>query len=504
MMLTASCTNSVQDVKTLVISKITCQVGEKVEIKVRNLQDGETVTFSTQSDSIYIENGYVEGMLAGQTVTVNATSSKGGMGSFTVTVEEDNYSSYRTEESTEGWFDPVSIDKIQNLRQDFPMGIDISTLYEVESFGGKFYNQNGVRQNVYQILKNSGINYVRIRLWNDPYNTFIKNGETVRVPYGGGICDFDRVKSMARSAKIAGLKVLLDFHYSDFWAHPGQQVIPKAWKDLATPQDIADELYDYTFNIIKELDLAGAKPDMVQIGNEITSGMILQYSSGTNQILTGDNPYYISERSSLKSAIRGAYSGSSTNFIGYVRSGNNAVKDYDSKILTMIHLAKGMSGTDYIKDFYHLFDDVNYDVIGLSYYPYYHGSISNLNNAVSMLSQEFSDKLITIVEISYGFTFAPHANANNIFFNTTQSGNARPVYGYEVSPQGQADLLRDSINALSSVSQGYGIFYWEGCWIPVAGVGWADSNSKNSWANQALFSYDGKALPSLEVFKLIR
>ncbi|HEY8419332.1 MAG TPA: glycosyl hydrolase 53 family protein [Clostridia bacterium] len=480
-----------KDAKTLIIRKITCSVGERVQIRVLNLEEGETVSFSYDSDAIYIEDGFVEGMLAGQTVQVSATSSKGGRGSFTVEVEEDNYSPTFDQSS---WFNEINIDKVQNLRQDFPLGIDISTLYEVLDKGGKFYNHEGLRQNVYQILKNNGVNYVRLRLWNDPYKTVTQNGQEVKIPYGGGICDLPRILEIARSAKKAGLKVLLDFHYSDFWADPSKQVIPKAWLNYTTSDQIAQAIYDFTYQTIETLDKAGAKPDMVQIGNEITPGMIIHAPGANEYIVENSQP-------ALSSAIRGSYSGASVNLKKYIKAGNDAVKDYDSDILTVIHLAKGMSGTDFIKEFFHTFDSIDYDVIGLSYYPYWHGTVSQLGNTVRALAQEFPTKLISIVEISYGFTYASHPNANNIF---SPSGNAKPVSGYSVNPQGQADLLVDVISTLSAVSQGYGIFYWEGCWIPVSGVGWAEAGTKNSWANQALFSYDGKALPSLRVFKDIK
>jgi len=500
MLLTVSCAdNLARETKKLIIRKVACEVGERVKINVLNLEQGETVSYSYDSDAIYIEDGYVEGMLAGQAVQVNAESSKGGKGSFTVVVEEDYYSPIHDQEN---WFEPINIDKIDNLRPDFPLGIDISTLYEVLIKGGKFYNQDGIRQNVYQILKDNGVNYVRIRLWNDPYNTFEQDGQSIKVPYGGGICDLPRVLEMAKSAKRVGLKILLDLHYSDFWAHPGQQVIPKAWKDYTTVEQISKAIYDFTYETIQTLDLAGAKPDMAQIGNEITSGMILQYPGGVNQELTGDVPYYISESEELPSNISGSYLDARDNLIKYVKAGNTAVKDYDPSILTMIHLAKGMAGAEFIKNFFNTFDSVDYDIIGLSYYPYHHGSINQLSSTIKELESEFPDKLITIAEISYGFTFKSHANAANLFSDA--SSGERPMYGYVVSPQGQADLLVDVISALAQVSQGYGIFYWEGCWIPVAGVGWADAASKNSWANQALFSYDGKALPSLGIFKAIQ
>jgi len=239
---------------------------------------------------------------------------------------------------------------------------------------------------------------------------------------------------------------------------------------------------------------------MVQLGNEITNGMFTSYPRGTNTSLTGDNPYYISQRSSISSAISAP--NGSANLHLYMGAALDAVQTIDPDIFTMIHIAKGMTGIDYIKNYYRQFDDLDYDIIGLSGYSYYHfqNGLTTLQNCLNAVSAEFPTKKITIAETAYGYTYAPHAWASNIF---SRSGG-QALSGYEVSVQGQATLIRDIIAAVASLDNGYGVFYWEGAWLPVQGAGWADRNSKCSWANQTFFSYDGATLPSLDLFTQIK
>lgn len=337
--------------------------------------------------------------------------------------------------------------------------------------------------------------------WADPYN---RTAEGNPIPYGGGICDLPRVVAMACDAKRAGLKVLLNLHYSDFWAHPGQQVIPKEWAGVKTEEEMSAAVQGYTVKVLKTMDEAGALPDMVQIGNETSTGMLLNLPGKDSPGLTGGNPGYISGKTDLSSDIAGTDSG---NFVKYVKAANEAIKEYNSEILTAVHYAPTHGHFDVTSfNFFKSLKDENidFDVIGLSYYLYYHGEIEAFKKDVKKLSETFPDKMISIFETSYGYTDALDADAGNVFWSmNTQSGTARAVYGYEVSPQGQANVIHDQLSALYEAvgDRCGGIFYWAGCWTPVSGVGWGDADTKNSWSNQALFSYEGKALPSLSVFQ---
>jgi arabinogalactan endo-1,4-beta-galactosidase len=481
----------------LIINNIEVEVDEKVKIDVVT-GTKEKIEYSFEGDAIAIYDGMVRGMVAGEEVVVHARTKK-HEGSFTVTVTGDNYPGYGSVEENEGWYEEISVEKVMGLDADFPMGIDVSTIQENLRHGAKYYDKNGKRVSVYKIMKDAGVNYLRLRLWNEPYQY---NSKNEKLYYGGGICDFDTIKEIAVDAKNLGFKLLLNFHYSDFWADPSYQIIPKAWSEIKTASEMAEAIYDYTYQVVSELCDLGACPDMVQIGNEITSGMLTQ-KGGTDDgtFNAGGYAKYVSERTSAIGAVKAAYSGRGAkydaNLVSYVKAGVDAVKVVDPSILTMIQLAKGMSATDFMKTFFHTFDAINYDVIGLSYYPRWHGTISQLTNALQVLSAEFPNKKICVVETSYAYTYASNVNALNSF-------NAEyAIDGYEVSVQGQADFLRDVINAVAGIENGYGIFVWEGAWIPVAGVGWASSKTLNSWANQALFGYGGKMLPSLEVFSRV-
>ena len=151
---------------------------------------------------------------------------------------------------------------------NFINGADISILDEMEQ-SGAIYKINGKQQDPLTILKNNGVNYVRLRLWVDPYDA---NGNA----YGAGTNDLNRTLKLAKRAKNKGLKVLLDFHYSDFWVDPGKQNLPKAWQNQSFEQ-LNSSVYSYTADVLNQMKSQGIYPDMVQIGNELNSGMLWPY-----------------------------------------------------------------------------------------------------------------------------------------------------------------------------------------------------------------------------------
>jgi len=484
----------------VIINNYEVNVEHPLEIEPIFTGTVEPVTYAYEGDDIRIDNGFIYGLLSNTTTEVTATTSSNLTTTFSVTVEEDNYVSTVAAEASEGWLNPITVDPIAALanNETFPLGIDISMVKQIYDQGGQFYNDEGHAESVYRILKEHGVNYIRLRLWNDPYNHI----DDTLVPYGGGICDLATDIAMAKGAKDAGLKLLLDFHFSDFWADPGKQVIPKAWKDLTSSVAVASALQAYVTETLTAFQEAGALPDMVQLGNETTSGLFTTYPGGTNDHLTGDNPYYISQRTSISSVISGP--NGSANLVTYMSAALDGVHAVSEDILTMIHIAKGMTGTAFIANYYHQFDALDYDIIGLSGYSYYHfpGGLTTLHDCLSFVSNEFPTKKITIAETAYAFTYAADANASNIFSRTNETVSA--LSGYDVTVQGQADLIRDITNEVASIPNGFGVFYWEGAWLPVAGAGWADLNSKCSWANQSFFTYDGKALPSLDLYTGIK
>lgn len=467
------------------------------------------LTFDYANDYIYFTGDYasgfyVEGALAGTTTSVTATTANGISTTFNVTVASENHSRYYDDSS---WTNNINVTKISNINEDFVRGIDISEVYENSAKGAKYYNTSGVRQDVYQILKNNGVTHARIRLWNDPYLA----GSSTQ-SYGGGICDLPRVITMAKGASRAGLKILLDFHYSDFWAHPDQQVVPKAWKDFTTVAQFEAAFKSYSKAVMQSLLDEGVSVDIAQVGNEISSGLVNQIPSTTGAstaVTSNDKPNYIQNMTWLPwaSNIVGIpwddYTNGLTNLRKYVIAAISGIKEVSQATKIALHLAYDFKLTKtWARDFFVRYfgsdSGVNYDIVGLSYYPMYHGSLTNLTDSLTNIKNNgiLANKRVMILENSYGFT-----TQNNPYLNNQFSA----LSGYATSIQGQANEIRDVMNALVSIfgANSTGMFMWAGCWTPVSGVGWAGSGTVNTWANQAMFSYDGRALPSLEVFNRV-
>jgi arabinogalactan endo-1,4-beta-galactosidase len=269
---------------------------------------------------------------------------------------------------------------------------------------------------------------------------------------------------MASRIKAQGMKLLIDFHYSDSWADPGKQVKPAAWNSLSFTQ-LRDALYNHTFDITSSLANQGTPADMVQIGNEINPGMLLPSGSTSNW----------------------------ANLATLLTAGANAAKAANASTRIMLHLAEG--GNNSL--FRWWFDNatsrgVPFDVIGASYYPYWHGPLSGLQANLNDMAARYN-KDIVVVETAYGFTLAQDDSEPNIFNASLQQAG-----GFPASTQGQADALRAVINVVRNVPnrRGIGFFYWEPAWTARAGAGWdpTNPNSGNGWENQALFDYNDRAL----------
>ncbi|QLK60710.1 cellulase family glycosylhydrolase [Enterobacteriaceae bacterium Kacie_13] len=373
----------------------------------------------------------------------------------------------------------VSIKKVANVPADFIKGADISTLIDVEKHGGKFFDENHKQQDAIVILKQNGFNYVRLRLWVDPKDAAGK-------PYGGGNNDLATTLELAKRAKAQGFKILLDFHYSDFWTDPGKQFRPKSWAKMDYPQ-LKTAIHDYSRDVIAQFRQQGVVPDMVQVGNEMNGGIL--WPEGKSWGEGGG------EFDRLAGLLNAAISG--------VRADE---KD-PSKIKIMLHLAEGTKNDT----FRWWFDEINqrnvpYDVIGLSFYTYWNGPISALQTNMDDISKRYNKDVI-VVEVAYGYS-TKNCDAAENSFNEKEAKDG----GYPGTVQGQADFLSDMIKSLVAVpgNRGKGLFYWEPTWIPVNGAGWATSagmtyindhwKEGNARENQALFSCEGQVLPSIKVF----
>lgn len=494
-----SVSSSSSSYSSLIPNDVECHVYDYVPLP--SLDGAITYSYEGQNIEIDEKNHSVCGTLA-DTATLLLMDNGSKKILVNVKVLNRPYSSkHSASELSEGWFNDVSVSPIEGINPSFASGIDVSSSKELYDAGQKFYNASGVEESLFRILKDSGVNWARLRLWNDPYNHNFLDKDGNPTPYGGGVCDLPDVIWMAREAKRFGLQVYLDFHFSDFWADPSNQVIPKAWSGAATADELAGDVSTYVTSTLEAMKEAEALPNLVSLGNETIAGMFLSLPGADYTTYSNGNPGYIANKTTAPATLAGKIG--SANLVKYLKAGVDAVKAVDPTILTMIHMAKGLSAKDYIKSIYDGFSSINYDIIGLSGYSYWHFStMSVLKSAMEYLSAAFPSKKICLAETSYGFTYEEDVRCQNSF--SLSSDTCRPVSGYPVTTQGQASILRDTMAEVVAIPNGFGVFYWEGAWTATAFCGWADKTSLVTWANQGLFSYNGKALGSLKVYSKIR
>ena len=362
----------------------------------------------------------------------------------------------------------------------FYKGIDLSTLLEVEKCGGRFYD-HGIQKDVFDILKDYGINAVRLRLWNDPYS---EDGE----PYGAGTNDLPATITLAKRAKEHGMDVLLDLHYSDFWADPGKQRVPKAWRGMDAGQ-LEDAVYAFTRDVLIAMKEAGVLPELIQVGNELTNGMLWPL---------GQMPNY-------------------DNLARFISAGIRAVRSVDADMPVMIHLDNGGNNAMYIDWFEHYMErGEDFDIIGLSYYPFWHGTLDDLKNNMNDLAVRYGKELV-IAEVSMGHTMEDYAEYEKLSSDERKGYATKPELveklPFPMTKEGQRGFMKALFDVMDQVPENkcQGFFYWEAAWIPVPGLGWATEAALpyieekgpcgNEWANQALFDYDGNALPALETIR---
>lgn len=377
------------------------------------------------------------------------------------------------------------------IPSDFMRGFDASTVDFLEENGAAYYDESGQKQDVFKILKSHGVNWVRLRIWHDSS----KNDEA------GDNC-LERTIRMAKRIKSHGMNFLLDFHYSDTWADPGKQMRPSAWDDASTIEELAENVHDYTKEILLALKSEGCTPDMVQLGNEINQGFCTTLSDGSPSpipVSSWDNNYE-----------------GNKNLAALLTAASSAVREVDPGIERMVHLASAnVNGwTDLSWWFDRIkFDD--YEIIGLSYYPFEnHGTLADLRSNLSNLKSGYR-KEVLVVETSWPWTFDKSGKdgwSNYVWCDKGVDAVSRLVDTknsalknlsvkkwkgkkcIDASVENQAVVLAAVMEA-TEMAGGCGVFYWGGDWIcdPAGKVG-------NNWENQALFDLDGKCLPSMRVF----
>ena len=365
-------------------------------------------------------------------------------------------------------------------------GVDISSIISIENAGVKFYNEFGQEQDIFQTLSENGVNYIRVRVWNEPNDG---NGHT----YGGGGNDVKVAGQIGKRAAKYGMKMLVDIQYSDFWADPGKQTRPKYWQQH-DHDTLKGEIYKWTTWVLESITADGGDIGMVQVGNE------------TNCFFCGETDM--------------------TKICDLFSSGNKAVRDFDRNILIAHHFANP-GNVDYYKWYAEVMNKckLDYDVFATSYYPYWHGSLDNLTSILKYIGDTYH-KYVMVAETAYPYT----DEDGDSFRNDVTSKTAGIDLRYPVSVDGQAQCLTDVFRAVANTGKwGLGVFYWEPAWLGTPdnisweqrreqwvtyGSGWCtdaaigyDKDVKETggsgYDNQALFDRYGKPLESLKVFTRI-
>ena len=400
------------------------------------MQHFQKQQFGTRLLALGLSAGLIMGSLTGcgnqgqdtgssDTLAASTTSASAGVTNITTFPLPDG-----PEESS------VYVEAIPDISDDFYRGMDASAVLALENSGVKYYNFDGEEQDVFMTLAQAGVNYIRLRVWNDPYD---ENGNG----YGGGNNDVATAITLGQRATKYGMKVCIDFHYSDFWADPKKQFVPKAWEGMEI-EEKADALYDFTLDSLTQLLEAGVDVGMVQIGNEINNGMSGETDvANIRKLLTAGSK-----------AVREAAVNSGKEILVAVHYTNiDDMKKLDT-LLTGLQVK-----------------EIDYDIVGLSFYPYWHGTMDDLKNAITHIRNTYGKK-VYVAENAYCYTAEDgDGSANSV------EGTDDLAEGYSASVQGQANEVRD-VCAAASESGAEGIFYWEGTWIP---VGPADADNSDLW-----------------------
>ena len=479
-------------------------MGEKAQVQLvlgqqtREANDMAGYNNWSEVSEVFAVTEDLTDVLVGFKVTVNA----GGYGYL------DSISMEKTTEepSDKDEVDPVEagiyVQRVKGLSDDFIFGADVSSYVSLKNSGVSYYDFNGNEvddQGFFRLLAESGVNYIRVRVWNNPYD---ENGKG----YGGGNNDLQTAVKIGQWATNAGMKVLVDFHYSDFWADPGKQKTPKAWADMEIDTKEA-AVKAFTRESLNTLLDSGVDVGMVQVGNE------------TNGKICGESSWEAMSRifNAGSSAVR------------------EAAADSGKEIQVALHFANPETSGRYEGYAKNLNDyGVDYDVFASSYYPYWHGTIDNLKSVLGSIADTYGKKVM-VAETSWCYTYEDGDGHTNTIYED-KSGIEMP---YEVCLQGQANELRAVINAVANTANGIGVFYWEPAWLPVQvydaaaadaqqtlqenkllwetyGSGWASSYSGNydtdagEWYggsavdNQALFDFTGHPLETLKIFQYVK
>ena len=345
-------------------------------------------------------------------------------------------------------------------KPNFYLGADLSYVNELEDCGG-IYREKSEKVEPYGYFAQRGSNLIRLRLWHTPeFNKY------------SSLADVE--KSLKR-AKNAGQSVLLNFHYSDNWADPSKQIMPKAWQKINNLNTLGDSVYNYTLSTLSYLKSRGLTPEMVQIGNETNIGIIQHPDSASNGPINWKRNAFL-----LNKGLEA---------VGFFNQTNSL------KVETMLHVAQPENAEPWFKDAYQ-YEVKNYDWVGLSYYPKWSKyDLNQLENTMKTLKNTYT-KRVMIVETGYPYTGKEFDKANNML------GADAALKNYPISPEGQLSFMVDLVKRCKNVGA-EGVIYWEPAWISSScKTQWGTGSH---WENAAFFDADNgnEALPVFKFFKPI-
>lgn len=339
------------------------------------------------------------------------------------------------------------------------VGGDISLLPDYEAAGVQYRDRSGkIIPDLLPWLKEQGMNAMRVRLFVNPeaYTGSDKDPNAKQ--------SLDYITPLCKRIKDTGLDLMLDFHYSDTWADPAKQWTPKAWENLSDEQ-LYEKIYEYTKASLQHLVDAGATPDFIQTGNEISYGM-----------LWGNN-------TEPESSLKKTFMGNNANWDRFGKLLRQAIKAChevcpDAKIVIHTERVAQHAVLSYFYDKMNQLD-VDYDIIGLSYYPYFHGNMDVLKKALSELEKKFTDNDIMIVETGYPYKWEVPGTTHDVSKD------------YPYTEAGQDKFVADLVKTLHEYKNVDGLFWW---WLEYNAYGAGLSN----WYNAPLFdSTTGKATKAL-------
>ena len=356
--------------------------------------------------------------------------------------------------------------------QQHYVGGDISLLPTYEANGAWYMDGNNERiTDMLGYLKAQGLNSLRVRLFVDPSKaTADEKGQGVRQ-------DLEYVKTLGQRIKAAGFSLLLDFHYSDTWADPKQQITPESWQGL-TDDQLKTKIYDYTKDCLQQMVAAGATPDFIQTGNEISYGMLW------------------GARDASSSQLKKAYPDDAPSWnrlLGLLGQAAAACREVCPQAKLILH-SEFVRNISLLQKFYKGLNSADYDIVGLSYYPYYHGGLSQLELALNWLANNI-DKDVMIVETGYYYAWQP----SDISYDLSST--------WPVTPAGQQQFTKDLIAKLKAYNRVTGLYWWfmEAC---ENGLDWNTKRVTDKWYNASLFNDTdnsiwgyGQVMPAMQELK---